>query len=146
MTAQSFSFGVLKPDCVQRGLVERAFALITERGLRVILRKKIIFSRTDVAFLYRRLIEKDFFPRLADFMTSAEIIVFVVQSENSNAIHELNSVTGHTDPAQAKPKTLRRMGENICRNISHSSSDEVTAREDFLYFFSEEELRNVGLA
>ncbi len=146
MAAPSFSFGVLKPDCVQRRLVERAFALIAERGLEIVLRKKVILSRADAAFLYRRLAERDFFPRLVDFMTSAEVVLFVVQSQNGDAVRELNGVTGHTDPAQAKPKTLRSMGENPCHNISHSSSDEATAREDFSYFFSDEELRTVGLA
>lgn len=145
MVIQSFSFGVLKPDCVQRGLVEQAFTLITERGLKIVLRKKVVLSKADAAFLYRRLFKKDFFPRLIDFMTSAEVFVFIVQSQNSDAIRELNSVVGHVDPTQAKPKTLRSMGENICRNIAHSSSDETTMREDFLYFFTEEEIRSVGL-
>jgi len=146
MATPSFSFGVLKPDCVQRGLVEQAFTLIAERGLKVVLRKKVILSMVDAAFLYRRLTENDFFPYLVDFMTSAEVVLFVVQSQNDNAIHELNSVTGHTDPALAKPKTLRSMGKNVRHNISHSSSDEATAREDYLYFFSKKELRTVGLA
>lgn len=145
MAIPSFSFGVLKPDCVQRGLVEQAFILITERGLRVVLRKKVFLSKADAVFLYRQLAQKDFFHRLIDFMTSGEVFIFIVQSQNDDAIRELNSVTGHTNPAQAKPKTLRNMGENICRNIAHSSSDEVTAKENFLYFFAKENLHSVGL-
>lgn len=142
----SFSFGVLKPDCVQKGFVEPAFSMIAGRGLKVVLRKKIALSRTDAVFLYRRLAQKDFFSRLIDFMTSGEVIVFVVQSYDGNAVAILNSVTGHTNPVQAKPMTLRSMGENVCRNIAHSSSDETIMREDALYFFSEEELRIIGLA
>lgn len=145
MAVVLFSFGVLKPDCVQRGLVEQAFALIAQRGLRIVLRKKVILSRIDVIFLYGHLSKKDFFSGLVDFMTSTEVVIFVVKSQDFDAVRELNSVTGHTNPSQAKPGTLRSMGNDVCHNISHSSSDEVTARKDILHFLTEEELRNIGL-
>ncbi len=146
MIGTPFSFGVLKPDCVQRGLVERAFSLITDWNLEIILRKNLILSWDDASFLYRRLVEKDFFFNLISYMTSGEVVAFIVQSQDNKAIKKLNSVVGCVDPVLAKQGTLRKMGENICRNIAHSSADEMSAREDILYFFSKKELYNAGLA
>lgn len=131
-----YSFGLLKPDCVERGLVEKAFTLIRSSGLKIVYLRQIKLTRKDVEFLYSRCLQSTFFENLVNFMTSGDVIIYLVKSDNKkdDAIRILNSVTGFTDPSRAKSKTLRGLGENVCRNIAHSTADEETFWSEVRYF------------
>ncbi len=110
-----YSFGLLKPDCLERDLVEKAFELIQSRGLKIIYSRQIRLNKRDVEFLYSRCRQSDFFENLINFMTSGNVIIYLVKSvdKKDNAIRILNSVTGFTDPSRSKKKTLRSLGENV---------------------------------
>jgi len=133
-----YSFGLLKPDCLERNLVEEAFKLIQMRGLDIIYSRQIRLNKKDVEFLYDRCRQNSFFESLVDFMTSGNVIIYLVKSSNINddAIRILNSVVGFTDPSGAKPNTLRSLGENVCRNIAHSTTNEETFWSEVKYFIS----------
>lgn len=133
-----YSFGLLKPDCLERNLVEKVFELIRSRGLRVVHSRQIRLSKEDVSFLYRRCRQSDFFENLVKFMISGDTIIFLVKSTNNeDAIRILNSVTGFTDPRKAKLGTLRKLGENVRRNIAHSTADKKTFWSETKYFFND---------
>ena len=141
-----YSFGVLKPDCIERGLVQTAFRLMSGRGLEVVYHKQQRLNRKDAEFLYARCRQSSFFPDLVEFMTSGDVVIYVVESLNGgDAIRTLNSVVGHTDPTQAKPGTIRGLGESVRRNLSHSTIDTRTFTREVQYFLSDEQLRMLGL-
>ncbi|MDD5318378.1 MAG: nucleoside-diphosphate kinase [Candidatus Pacebacteria bacterium] len=141
-----YSFGVLKPDCIKLNLVDRAIELVCSRGLRIIFSKKVMLKPIDVEFLYSRCRQLSFFENLLKFMTSGEIMVYITESTDSNcAIRTLNSVTGHTNPVEAKPDTLRSMGKNVCENIAHSTADEQTFWSEVRYFLTKEEIKTLRL-
>lgn len=131
-----YSFGLLKPDCIERNLVEKAFDLIRSRGLEIIYLRQIKLSRKDVEFLYSRCRQSTFFENLVTFMTSGYVIIYLVKStdEKVDTIKVLNSITGFTDPLGAKPNTLRGLGENVCRNIAHSTTNKKTFWSEVHYF------------
>jgi len=141
------SFGLLKPDCLERELVEKALGLIENRGLKVVFIKKYRFSIEDVYFLYNHCIGKEFFGNMINFFTSNDSILYVVKTNNEeiNVFKLLNSVVGDTNPINAKPNTLRNLGESISRNIAHSSSNEETFIREVCYFLTAEERIKIGL-
>ncbi len=140
-----YSFGVLKPDCLERGLRQRAFSRIEGVGLTVVFEKKLRFSRADAEFLYDRCRSSSFFENLVRFMTSNDVVVYVVKGDGC-AIETLNEVVGHTNPSLAKSGTLRSLGESVCRNISHSTASPETLKREASYFLSTQERMDIGLA
>jgi nucleoside-diphosphate kinase len=78
--------------------------------------------------------DKKFYNSLTDFMSSGEIVVMMLEREN--AIARWREVMGATDPALAKPGTLRRaFGFSVERNAVHGSDAPATAEWEINYFF-----------
>lgn len=143
----NYSFGILKPDCLSRGLTSKALDLVFARGLKLVYSRQYTMKREEVEFLYSRCRDKVFYPNLLNFMTSGDVLMFIVKSEEGiNAIKTLNRVTGHTDPDTAAEGTLRSLGEDVCRNIAHSTADEISFRREAMYFLSPSEIDIVGLS
>lgn len=140
------SFGLLKPDCLRRGLVANALNLVHEWGLKIIYLKRCKLATEDAEFLYSRCKESDFFSDLVEFMTSGEVILYIVESEGGIcAIECLNKATGYTDPADAKPGTLRSLGISIRDNIAHSTANQNTFWSEIRYFLTDDEINQLGL-
>jgi len=130
-----YSFGILKPDCVRRGLVDDAFTMVRKFDLEIILYKKTLLTVQDVEFLYSRCSAAPFFQNLVRFMTSGEVVVYLVRSSGEMcAIKALNKATGYTDPLVARPGTLRSMGTDVCENIAHSTSDQESFWAEVRHF------------
>lgn len=141
-----YSFGILKPDCLRRGLVADAVNLVCELGLKIIYLRRCRLATNDAEFLYSRCKGSDFFPGLVEFMTSGEVILYIVESENGVcAIECLNKATGYTDPVNAKPRTLRSMGRSIRENIAHSTADQDTFWSEVRYFLTDDEINELRL-
>ena len=139
-----FSFGILKPDCIERGLVAEIMSILTTNGFKVILTKRFTFTRQIIESVYERAVGREYFGSMCEFLTSGESIAVLVGSDNEDAILKLNSVVGNTDPKLAKAGTVRTHGENVCRNIMHSTADEQTFYDEVKIFFTTEELKEVG--
>lgn len=141
-----YSFGMLKPDCIKRNLVSKATDLIERGGLKIIFSKRTLLEKRDVSFLYSRCKESPFFENLITFISSGEVVLYIVEaSEGICAIRTLNSVTGNTDPAKAKPNTLRSLGISVCENIAHSTDNEKTFWSEVTYFLGDIEITNLKL-
>ena len=57
----------------------------------------------------------------------------------------LRQVIGATDPAEAKPGTIRKLyGESKERNAIHASDTPDTAARELAFFFTEAELRELA--
>ena len=142
----NYSFGLLKPDCLERGLVEQAFGLIEKQGLRIVFQKKHRLSIQDVFFLYQRCIGKEFFGIMTDFLTSNDSLLYVVVSETEIDVPKLlNHIVGETNPTKAEPNTLRSLGESICRNIAHSAENHEVFLREVGHFLNKEERIRIGL-
>jgi nucleoside-diphosphate kinase len=67
-------------------------------------------------------------------MSSGEVVVLRLEAEN--AIARWREVMGATDPALAKPGTLRhKYGFSVERNALHGSDAPATAEWEIAYFF-----------
>lgn len=117
----SYSFGLLKPDCHQRGLTEFVMKMISENDLHFEVTKKLILSRSQVESIYFDSKKDWYFEDHVKFMMSGPVTAYVVGGEY--AIQRLNELVGYTIPSLSASGTIRRFGTDICRNLIHSSCD-----------------------
>ena len=132
---------LLKPDAVERKLVGEIISRLEKRGLKIVAMKMI---RMDEALAKRHYAiheGKSFFDELVEFITSGPIVAAVF--EGKDAVTEVRSVMGATDPADAVPGTIRAdLAEDIGHNLIHGSDSEETAEKEIKLFFSKAEILN----
>jgi len=130
---------LLKPDAVERRLVGKIISRLEGRGLKIVAMKMIWVDEALAKRLYTVHEDKSFFGELVDFITSGPIIAAV--SEGDDAVSEVRSAMGDTDPARAASGTIRGdLAEDIERNLVHGSDSEETAAREIDLFFSPEEI------
>jgi len=130
---------LLKPDALQRGLVGEIISRLERRGLKIVAMKMIWMDKELANRHYAVHKGKPFFAGLVDFITSSPIIAAVFEGEN--AVEVVREAMGETDPARARPGTIRRdLAQDIGRNLIHGSDSEETAKREIDLFFSEGEI------
>ena len=84
--------------------------------------------------------QRPFFDELTTFMSSGTIFPMVLEKEN--AIADLRTLMGATDPAKADEGTIRKKyAASIGENAIHGSDAEDTAAFEIGYFFAGHELK-----
>ena len=139
-----YSFCILKPDSVQRGLVDEIIRIIVGNGFSVICKKRFRFTSEIVELVYGHAKGKDHFGPMTQFLISGDSIAMVVESSCNDAIQRLNSLVGDTDPNKARPGTIRKLGESIRHNLIHSTSSKETFHKEVKLFFLPEELEKIS--
>ena len=120
---------IIKPDGVQRALVGAIISRFERRGLRLAGLKLIQISRALAEEHYAEHKGKGFFEGTVQFMTSAPVVVMVL--EGPNAIAAARQTMGATKPNEAAPGTIRAdLGLDISRNIVHGSDKAETGRPE----------------
>lgn len=129
-----YSFGLLKPDCVKRDLVQEVFKMIELAGLKIIASKRVRLTREQVAGVWPTCVGEYFYEEMVKFSLSGDSIVFV--AEGDNAIDRLSDLVGHRDPAIAKEGTIRgRFATSLTENVIHSALNVETFWEEVALFF-----------
>jgi nucleoside-diphosphate kinase len=83
--------------------------------------------------------ERPFFGSLVSFMTSGSCMPLVL--ERADAVAELRTVIGATDPAEAAAGTVRKLyAESKERNAIHASDSDENASRESRFFFAESEI------
>lgn len=131
------SLGLLKPDCLKRGLQKEVLALVESFGLKIAATKRVRLTRKDVDTIWSSCREMEFYEDMVDFSISGDCVVFIVEGED--AINRLSRLVGHYDPAKAEKETIRRLfGTSPMENIIHSASDRAAYKKEKSLFFQEE--------
>jgi len=137
MTERTFS--IIKPDATRRNLTGKVNAVIEDAGLRIVGQKRIRMSRSQAEKFYEVHKERPFFGELVDFMTSAPVVVQVL--EGDNAVARYREVMGATNPAQAADGTIRKLyAESVGENSVHGSDSLENATIEIAQFFTEAEI------
>ena len=137
MTERTFS--IIKPDATRRNLTGKVNAVIEDAGLRIVAQKRILMSRAQAEKFYEVHKERPFFGELVEFMTSAPVVVQVLEGEN--AVARYREVMGATNPAQAADGTIRKLyAESVGENSVHGSDSLENAKIEIAQFFTEAEI------
>ena len=133
------TLSIIKPDATARNLTGSINARFERAGLRIVAQKRILLTRKQAEKFYEEHKEKAFYDSLCDYMSSAPVVVQVLQGEN--AITKNREIMGATNPANAEIGTIRRdFGESVEHNAVHGSDSEASARREISFFFSEIEI------
>ncbi len=134
---------IIKPDAVQRGLIGPIITRLERRGLKIVGMKFIHIDEPLARRHYAVHEGKPFFPGLIRYITSAPVIVMVV--EGREAIEIVRRTLGATRPAEAAPGTIRAdFSLEVGRNLVHGSDGPETAAFEIALFFDDDELVSWG--
>jgi nucleoside-diphosphate kinase len=123
------TFSIIKPDATRRNLTGAINAVIEKAGLRIVAQRRVRWQKADAEQFYAEHKERPFFGELVTFMTSAPIVVQVLDGEN--AIARYREVMGATDPAQAAEGTIRKLfALNKGENSVHGSDSPAAAKRE----------------
>ena len=133
------TLSIIKPDATRRNLTGAINAKLEEAGLRIIAQKRIRMSLEQAQGFYAVHKERPFFAELTEFMSSAPVVVQVLEGEN--AVAKNREVMGDTNPENAADGTIRKeYALNIGENSVHGSDSPENAKTEIAYFFSTEEI------
>ncbi len=135
MTIQR-TFSIIKPDATQRNLTGKINAVIEENGLRIVAQRRVRLTTEQAKAFYEVHADKPFYGELVEFMTSAPVVVQVLEGEN--AVAHYREVMGATNPEKAKEGTIRKMfALSMGENSVHGSDSEENAAREIGFFFSQ---------
>jgi len=129
------TFSIIKPDATARNLTGAINKVIEEGGLRIVAQRRIHMSRAQAERFYSVHSARPFFGELVDFMTSAPVVVQVLEGEN--AVQRYRDIMGATNPAEAAEGTIRKLfAQSIGENSAHGSDSDENAELEISQFFS----------
>ena len=122
------TFSILKPDATERNLTGAINKVIEDAGLLIVAEAFYAVHKA-----------RPFFGELVETMTSAPVVVQVL--EGDNAIARYREIMGATNPAQAAEGTIRKLyAKSIGENSVHGSDAPETAKVEIAQFFPEDEI------
>ena len=137
MTERTFS--IIKPDATRRNLTGKVNAVIEDAGLRIVAQRRIRMSKAQAEKFYEVHAARPFYGELVEFMTSAPVVVQVL--EGDNAVAKYREVMGATNPADAAPGTIRALyAESVGENSVHGSDSAENAKLEISQFFTDADI------
>jgi nucleoside-diphosphate kinase len=133
------TFSIIKPDATKRNLTGAINAVIEKAGLRIVAQRRIQMSQAHAEKFYGVHSERPFFGELVEFMTSAPVVVQVLEGED--AVAKYRDVMGATNPADAADGTIRKLfALSIGENSVHGSDSAENAEIEIAQFFTADQI------
>jgi nucleoside-diphosphate kinase len=130
---------IIKPDAVKKRAVGDIIEQFEKRGFHILAMKMLEISKRQAQQFYAVHASRPFYNSLTDFMSSGPIVVLALEKEN--AIADLRTLMGATNPANAEEGTIRKKwASSIEHNAIHGSDADETARYELSFFFAGYEL------
>ena len=128
------TLSIIKPDAVERNLIEDIKSIFEKNNLSIIDNKKIHITKEEAAEFYKVHQSKPFYNDLCAYLSSGPIVVLIL--EGVDAISKNRELMGATDPKQAKENTIRKLyGISIDKNSVHGSDSPENAKKEIEFFF-----------
>ena len=128
------TLAIIKPDATKKRIIGKIIQRIEEEGFTIARMKLARLTKDEAKGFYIVHKDKGFYDSLTEFMSSGPVVLMVLEAED--AIKLWRDAMGATDPALAKPGTIRHAhGFSIERNAVHGSDARETAEWEINYFF-----------
>ena len=129
------TLSIIKPDATVRNITGKINAMIEDAGLRIVAQKRISLSKEQAGEFYLEHKGKAFYENLVEFMTSAPVVVQIL--EGDEAISRYRKVMGATNPDAAEEGTIRKtFALSIDKNSVHGSDSVESAARETAFFFA----------
>ena len=83
MSSSEQTLSIIKPDAVERNLVEEIKNIFKKNNLIIKESKKIQITKEEAADFYRVHQSKPFYDELCSYLSSGPIVVMILQGENA---------------------------------------------------------------
>ena len=128
------TLSIIKPDAVERDLIENIKSIFIKNNLTIKEDKKIHITKEEAAEFYKVHQSKPFYDNLCTYLSSGPIVVMILEGEN--AVITNRKLMGATDPKNAEEKTIRKLyGISIDKNSVHGSDSVDNATKEINFFF-----------
>ena len=128
------TLSIIKPDAVERNLIEKIKEFFLKNKLKIVKTKKIQITKDEAAEFYKVHQTKPFYNDLCSYLASGPIVVMILEGEN--AVLKNRDLMGATDPKKANDGTLRKMyGLSIDKNSVHGSDSIANGKIEIEFFF-----------
>ena len=133
------TLSIIKPDAVRRNLIGAILARLEQQGFTIVAAKMVHLNKEQAEGFYAEHQGKPFFEPLVTYMTSAPVLVSVLEKEN--AVQDYRTLMGATNPEAAAEGTIRRdFALSQRENSVHGSDSLESAAREIAYFFVSEEV------
>ena len=128
------TLSIIKPDAVERNLIEEIKNIFTKNKLIIKDSKKIHINKDEAAEFYKIHQSKPFYNDLCSYLSSGPIVVMILEGEN--AVITNRKLMGATNPKDAEENTIRKLyGISIDKNSVHGSDSPDNAKKEISFFF-----------
>ena len=128
------TLSIIKPDAVERNLVEEIKNIFVKNNLKILDSKKIQISKDEASEFYKVHQSKPFYNDLCAYLSSGPIVVMVLEGED--AVLANRKLMGATNPKEAEANTIRKLyGISIDKNSVHGSDSIDNAKKEIEFFF-----------
>jgi len=125
---------IIKPDAVERNLIGHIISRLEHSRFKIVAMRMMPLSKEEAREFYAVHKEKPFYNPLVEYMTSGPVIAMVLEKEN--AVQDLRTLIGVTDPARAACGTIRHeIGQDVEKNSVHASDSDENATKEISFFF-----------
>ena len=129
------TLSIIKPDAVERNLIENIKAIFIKNNLKIKNDKKIQITKEEAAEFYKVHQSKPFYDDLCAYLSSGPINVMILEGENAVLLNR--NLMGATDPKKAEENTIRKLyGISIDKNSVHGSDSVENAKIEINFFFN----------
>ena len=135
MSKSEQTLSIIKPDAVERNLVEEIKNIFIKNNLMIKESKKIHISKDEAAEFYKVHQSKPFYNDLCLYLSSGPIVVMIL--EGKDAVITNRKIMGATNPKDAEENTIRKLyGISIDKNSVHGSDSTDNAKKEIKFFFN----------
>ena len=128
------TLSIIKPDAVERNLVEDIKNIFIKNNLNIKESKKIHITKDEAAEFYKVHQSKPFYNDLCSYLSSGPKVVLILEGEN--AVASNRKLMGATNPKDAEENTIRKLyGISIDKNSVHGSDSKDNAEKEINFFF-----------
>ena len=128
------TLSIIKPDAVERNLVDKIKNIFTKNNLNIKESKKIHITKDEASEFYKVHQSKPFYNDLCAYLSSGPIVVMIL--EGKNAVLANRKLMGATNPKEAEENTIRKLyGISIDKNSVHGSDSIDNAIIEINFFF-----------
>ena len=128
------TLSIIKPDAVERNLIEEIKNIFLSNNFTISQEKKIQISKSEAEEFYKVHQSKNFYNELCEYLSSGPIYVMIL--EKDNAVIDNRKLMGSTNPKEAEEGTIRKKyGLSIDKNSVHGSDSVDNAKIEINFFF-----------
>jgi nucleoside-diphosphate kinase len=135
MNKMERTLSIIKPDAVERNLVDEIKNIFIKNNLKVKESKKIHITKDEASEFYKVHQSKPFYNDLCAYLSSGPIVVMIL--EGYSAVMLNRKLMGATNPKDAEENTIRKLyGISIDKNSVHGSDSIDNAKKEIEFFFN----------